>query len=85
MLYYIFAIILTIVAAIIDVVGTNKDKDWNIWVFILGIISGGAILLGIFPYEPTAMDVYKGKTELKITYKGDVPVDSVVVFKNKEK
>ena len=85
MWYYIFAIILTVVASIVDVVGTNKDKDWNIWIFILGIISGGAILLGIFSYEPTAMDVYKGKTELKITYKGDVPVDSVVVFKNKEK
>ena len=85
MWYYIFAIILTVVASIVDVVGTNKDKDWNIWIFILGIISGGAILLGIFSYEPTAMDVYKGKTELQITYKGDVPVDSVVVFKNKEK
>lgn len=85
MLYYIFAIILTVVAAIIDVVGTDKDRDWNIWIFALGIISGGAILLGIFSYEPTAMDVYKGKTELKITYKGDVPVDSIVVFKDNEK
>lgn len=85
MLYYIFAIILTVVAAIIDVVGTDKDRDWNIWIFALGMMSGGAILLGIFSYEPTAMDVYKGKTELKITYKGDVPVDSIVVFKDNEK
>lgn len=85
MWYYIFAIILTVVASIVDVIGTNKDKDWNIWIYILGSISGGVVLLGIFSYEPTAMDVYKGKTELKITYKGDVPVDSVVVFKNKEK
>ena len=30
---------------------------------------------------PTAMDVYKGRTTLEITYKGGVPVDSVVVFK----
>ena len=35
--------------------------------------------------KPTAMDVYQGKTTLEITYKNDVPVDSVVVFKNKEK
>jgi len=34
---------------------------------------------------PTAMDVYKSKTTLEITYKDGVPVDSVVVFKNKEK
>ena len=34
--------------------------------------------------EPTAMDVYKGKTTLEITYRDSVPIDSVVVFKNKE-
>lgn len=33
--------------------------------------------------KPTAMDVYQGKTTLEITYKDGVPVDSVVVFKNK--
>jgi len=32
---------------------------------------------------PTALDVYQGKTELKITYEGNVPVDSVVIFKKK--
>lgn len=30
---------------------------------------------------PTAMDVYQGKTELKITSINDIPVDSVVIFK----
>jgi len=34
---------------------------------------------------PSAIDVYQGKTTLEITYKDGVPVDSVVVFKNKEK
>lgn len=33
--------------------------------------------------QPTALDVYKGKTELEITYRGNIPVDSVVVYKNK--
>lgn len=32
---------------------------------------------------PTALDVYKGNTELRITYEGKVPVDSVVIFKKK--
>lgn len=31
--------------------------------------------------EPTAIDVYRGKTTLKITYVDSVAVDSVVVFK----
>ena len=36
-------------------------------------------------YTPTAIDVYKGKTTLQITYKDSIPVDSVVVFKEKGK
>ena len=36
-------------------------------------------------FKPTAMDVYQGKTTLEITYKDGVPIDSVVVFKNKNK
>lgn len=35
--------------------------------------------------KPTAMDVYQGKTTLEITYKDGVAIDSVVVFKNKER
>ena len=33
--------------------------------------------------QPTAIDVYKGKTTLKITYIDSVATDSVVVFKGK--
>ena len=35
--------------------------------------------------EPRAIDVYRDKTTLEITYRDGVPVDSVVVFKDKEK
>ena len=35
--------------------------------------------------KPSAIDVYQGKTTLEITYKDNIPIDSVVVFKNKEK
>ena len=47
----------------------------------------GSVLIVAIRYEanPSAMDVYQGKTTLEITYKDGVPVDSVVVFKNKEK
>lgn len=31
--------------------------------------------------KPKAIDVYKGKTTLEITYKDEVPIDSVVVWK----
>lgn len=35
--------------------------------------------------KPTAMDVYRGRTTLEITYKDSVAIDSVVVFKNKKR
>ena len=31
--------------------------------------------------EPKAIDVYKGKTTLVISYKDEVPIDTVVVWK----
>jgi hypothetical protein len=31
--------------------------------------------------QPTAMDVYQGKTTLEITYRDSIPVDSIVVWK----
>ena len=33
--------------------------------------------------SPTALDVYRGKTTLEITYRDSVAVDSVVVYKMK--
>ena len=33
--------------------------------------------------KPKAIDVYRGKTTLEITYKDRVPIDSTVVWKNK--
>jgi hypothetical protein len=49
-------------------------------VILIGI--GSAMIFSSFhDGEPSAMDVYQGKTTLEITYKDGVPVDSVVVFK----
>lgn len=31
--------------------------------------------------QPTALDVYKGKTTLQITYQDSIPVDTIVIFK----
>jgi hypothetical protein len=36
-----------------------------------------------FEVKPTAIDVYRGKTTLEITYRDSVAVDSVVVYKVK--
>ena len=61
-----------------------KDSSSIIYLalaIILGCVS--ICCVAIIINQPTAMDVYKGKTELQITYKETIPIDSVVVFKNK--
>lgn len=52
----------------------------DVTVGILGVLF---IYMGIDIYcpEPTALDVYQGKTALEYTYKNGAKVDSVVVFK----
>ena len=37
------------------------------------------------PNQPTALDVYQGKTTLEITYRDSIFIDSVVVFKDEFK
>lgn len=45
------------------------------------VVIGLLLILADISDTPTALDVYKGKTELRITYDGKVPVDSVVIYK----
>ena len=40
------------------------------------------VSINILEPIPTALDVYRGNTELKITSVNGVPTDTVVVFKN---
>ena len=48
---------------------------------IIAIIGLLFIIVSYISNVPTALDVYKGKTELRITYEGKTPVDSVVIYK----
>lgn len=52
--------------------------------FISGCISCLGVIILCLSFEiPSALDVYRGRTTLKITYENKVPVDTVVVFKHK--
>ena len=61
----------------------RKDvPDGNVIVFYSFILSLGILILLLFSLnEPKAIDVYRGKTTLEITYKDKVPIDSTVVWK----
>ena len=80
-------IMLGLIILIIGLICLFVDKSGFAFLFgVIGayILSGG-VMMRQESHKPTAMDVYQGKTTLEITYKDGVPVDSVVVFKDKEK
>lgn len=77
-----FIIIFTVI--LICVIKINEEGSVitaNI-LFIIGII-GLVFIIRYLIDTPAALDVYEGNTELRITYEGKVPVDSVVIFKKK--
>ena len=51
----------------------------------LGCMGLGIVFLIIYLNTdiPTAKEVYQGKTTLEITYKDGIPIDTVVVYKEK--
>ena len=53
------------------------------WTIALTLIIAGIlnIIIHHATEAPSALDVYKGKTILKITYEDKVPVDTVVIYK----
>ena len=79
----IFFILALITLVILMWIRVNNDAD--IYVFILHCFATIMVYCALVIYgcSPQAIDVYRGKTTLEITYKDSIPVDSVVVFKDK--
>ena len=59
----------------------ESNEKVGIIISYVGFIIGLTFIIGYINNRPKAIDVYKGKTELRITYEGNIPVDSSVVFK----
>ena len=75
-------ILLLSVLCIIDIIKGNGFET-NFFIYTLFVYSFLVFILSLScVYKPSAIDVYKGKTTLEITYKDKVPVDSTVVWKN---
>jgi hypothetical protein len=73
-------LIIAAVCLIIVLIHTSEEKI-NIIISYFVFIFGCFIIIEYINSKPKAIDVYKGKTELRITYEGNTPVDSAVVFK----
>ncbi len=65
----------------IIIILANDELNLN-WVAIVLLTLGfTCVYVYCFETSPQAIDVYRGKTTLEITYKDSIPIDSVVVFK----
>jgi len=78
-------VLLLIIGLVVFCIGTYIGivKDTNPFPTFMCLLGFGICLLAAHLNTPTALDVYRGNTTLEITYKDSIPVDSVVVFKNK--
>lgn len=82
-LEYFCFIILVIIILLYSIILTEKRYcSISIVLLVIAAICLSFILEDIEDTH-TALDVYEGNTELRITYEGKVPVDSVVIYKKK--
>lgn len=72
--------IITFVVGFLILLYNTEDKAA---VAIATIMFFGSLIFRIAEYEfdPSAMDVYQGKTTLEKTYRNNVPIDSTVIYK----
>lgn len=81
--------IISIIAGLIIVGGLLLCTIGEVKAGVSTAIIGVIILLFAYQIDtkqitkPTALDVYRGKTTLEITYRDSVAIDSVVVYKMK--
>lgn len=80
-------IIILFVCSIVTLIKNEILEDTYFTRTILGIFTGCSViamfLMIAYLYKPKAIDVYRDKTTLEITYKNNAPIDTVVVWKGK--
>lgn len=59
---------------------SNTIGDWVV-LFAMFSCIGIIFIIQYHKEMPSAMDVYRGNTELQVTYQGKLPIDSVVIYK----
>ena len=80
-------IIILFVCSIVTLIENEILEDTDFTRTILCIFTGCSMiamfLIIAYLCKPKAIDVYRDKTTLEITYKNNVPIDTVIVWKGK--
>lgn len=82
--FLVFGILFMVVAIVLFLICANIEQEGIKPAVALILYTAG--MLNILVYSngdtrPSPMDVYRGKTELRIIYEGKTPVDSTVIYK----
>ena len=79
------AILAMIICLVLNERSDNKDTRFCTCMIacVFAMFSLGGLSSILSQDYPTAMDVYRGNTTLKVTYVDSVAIDSVVIFKIK--
>lgn len=78
------SLFLFFIALVFGSFSVNEDCGyWGCILYWLLGASGFAFLFIFLIANPSAKDVYRGKTELRITYDGNIPIDTTVIYKRK--
>ena len=72
-----FVFVISLFIFVIFAYDISATSFITIFLLTVGILVSLLVILE----EPQAIDVYRGKTTLEITYKDGVAIDSTVVFK----
>lgn len=86
MIFCILLLIMSIIALAVMAWYEQKESTEPslVWLTIMFSCLLVVSLFALINYnEPTALDVYRGKTTLEITYRDSVAIDSTVVYKVK--
>ena len=80
----LITLVLLLIILIMGIDSLSKAKYDSVGVvLVVSIILAFIVLITTLCLKdnPKAIDVYRGKTTLEITYKNRVPIDSIVVWK----
>ena len=81
-LYIIFALVFGSLTILTVTLREGYDKEgMSVATMICAALFGAFLVMIFVESEPTALDVYRGKTTLEITYRDGVAIDSTVVYK----
>ena len=85
MILSIVILIITILLYVLMLLAADDDAVF-VWIGSLSLTVAVLMFTSILETKnphPTALDVYRGKTTLEITYRDSVAIDSTVVYKVK--